>query len=162
MINKKILESTAGTSNIEDDDTDFQLWRLLDHTAFVVGRLRRKELADYGLTPEQACILDILCQNDGTITMEEVAGVTMRRHNSISTLVNRMANQGLVEKLTSVSDARMYNVLITEKGLKLYRTITRDSISEVFSALSDEEKTAIEKGLNTLGEKACRALNDNG
>ncbi len=143
---------------VGDDDTDLALWRFLNHTAFVINRSRRKELARYGLTLEQAYVLDILHHNRGSATIQDIVKITLRRHHSISTLVNRMAAQGLVKKVRSASDARKYNVTITAKGRTLFRTMTRDSIKDIFSCLSAGEKEGLDKGLKKLLFKAFQAL----
>jgi DNA-binding MarR family transcriptional regulator len=144
-----------------DDDVTFQLWRFLNHTAFVINRSRQKELARYGLTPEQAHVLDILHQSHGAATIQDIVKITLRQHHSISTLVGRMAAQGLVKKVRSASDARKYNVTITAKGRALYRTMTRDSIKEIFSCLSAGERAGLDKGLKKLMFKAFQALDKN-
>jgi DNA-binding MarR family transcriptional regulator len=142
----------------QNNDIDFKLWRLLDHTVFMITRSRKRELARYGLTPEQAHVLDILHQCGGTVTIHEIAYITMRRHHSISTLVSRMAKIALVKKIRQASDARQYDVSITEKGLALFEKVTRDSIKDIFSALSENDKKGLEKGLKKLREKAYRLL----
>ena len=143
---------------LRDDDVSFQMWRLLYHTAFVINRSRQKELAQYGVTPEQAHVLDILYQNRGTAKIRDIVNITMRQHHSISTLISRMAVQGLVKKVRSSSDARQYNVTITEKGRALFRTITRHSITEIFSCLSERDRQGLDNGLKKLMVKAYKAL----
>src|SRR4030042_1661058 len=123
-----------------DYDVDFNLWRFLNHTAFMINRSRQKELAQYGVTLEQAQVLDILHQGRGMATISDIVNITLRQHHSISTLVSRMAMQGLVKKVRNASDARPYNVTITEKGRALFRAITRDSITEIFSCLSERDR----------------------
>ncbi len=142
----------------QNNDINFQLWRLLDHTRFVIARSRKKELSQYGLTPEQAHVLDILNRSGGMVIIQEIVNITMRQHHSISTLVNRMAKQGLVNRIRSVSDARQYNVIITEKGQALFRTTTRNSITDIFSGLSEGDKKGLDKGLKRLLAKAYQVL----
>jgi DNA-binding MarR family transcriptional regulator len=131
-------------------DGDFRLWRLLDHTRFMISRLREKELDQFGITPEMAHILDILSQNGGAATMNEIATITVRRHHSISTQIARMAKQALVKKLKSRADLRGYNIAITEKGQELFGRITRDSIKNAFSCLSDDDKKGLDVRLKSL------------
>ncbi len=137
-------------ANLSGTDTDFGLWRLLDHTRFMISRLREKELDQFGITPEMAHILDILSQNDGSTTMNEIAAITVRRHHSISTQIVRMEKQGLVKKNKRHTDHRGYNVLITPKGQELFRRITRDSIKNAFACLSDEDKKGLDIRLKSL------------
>jgi DNA-binding MarR family transcriptional regulator len=141
-----------------DNDIDFKLWRILNHTGFVIARSRKKELAQYGLTQEQAHVLDILHHSSGTVTIQEIVNITMRQHHSISTLVDRMAKQGLVKKARSASDARQYDVIMTEKGQELFGRTTRDSIADIFSALSASEKRELYRGLKKLRARAYKLL----
>jgi DNA-binding MarR family transcriptional regulator len=143
---------------VQNDDVSFRLWRFLYHTAFVINRSRQKELAQYGVTPEQAHVLDILHQSRGKVTIQDIVNITMRQHHSISTLVGRMVMQGLVKKVRSPADARQYNVNITEKGKALFRTITRDSITDIFSCLSKRDMQGLDNGLKKLMTKAYQAL----
>lgn len=140
------------------EDMEFQLWRLLDHTRFVIARSREKELARYGLTLEQSHVLDILHHSGGVSTIQEIVNITMRQHHSISTLINRMVKQGLVKKIRSKSDARQYNVVITEMGEALFRKTTRNSIINIFAVLSQSNRKGLGKGLSKLMVKAYQVL----
>ncbi|MCJ7604782.1 MAG: MarR family transcriptional regulator [Dehalococcoidales bacterium] len=139
-------------------DADFKLWRPLDHTWFMVGRSRGKELARFGLTPEQSHVLDILAMNGGSITINEIVNITQRQHHSISTLITRMTRQGLVLKTKNARDFRKWDVTVTEKGQKLFERLTRDSIKEICSCLSTEDKAELNASLRQLLVKAYEVL----
>ena len=141
-----------------EDDVNFKIWRLLDHTRFVIARSREKELARYGLTLEQSHVLYILHHNGGVSTIQEIVNITMRQHHSISTLINRMAKQGLVKKIRSKSDARRYNVIITEMGEELFRMTPRDSITDIFSIISGSDRKGLGRGLSKLMVKSYKVL----
>ena len=89
-------------------DTDFSLWRMLDHARFIMARSREMELAKYDLTPEQSHVLDILRESDGSTTINQLVDITQRQHHSISTLIDRMTRQGLVSKQKAGLDKRKY------------------------------------------------------
>jgi MarR family transcriptional regulator, 2-MHQ and catechol-resistance regulon repressor len=137
---------------------DFRLWKLLDHTKFMVGRLREIELARFGLTPEQVHVLDILFQRGGSTTMNEIVDLTMRQHHSISTLINRMSKQGLVSKIKTPDDKRVFKVVITDKGRNLFNKVSRESIITTFEILSEEDKVDLEELLHKLLLKAYASL----
>jgi DNA-binding MarR family transcriptional regulator len=150
------------SQNDNDNKVDkidvFRLWKLLDHTKFMVGRLREMELAHYGLTPEQVHVLDIIFQSGGTTTINEIVELTMRQHHSISTLINRMNRQGLVSKIRTTDDKRIFKVVITDKGLSLIKKVSRDSIINTFTSLSEEEKVELDAHLHKLLIKAYSLL----
>ena len=136
----------------------FRLWKLLDHTKFMIGRLREMELARFGLTPEQVHVMDIISQNGGTTTINEIVELTMRQHHSISTLINRMTRQELVNKIKTTDDKRIFKVVITEKGQTLLRKVSRDSIINTFISLTEEEKIDLDTNLRKLLIKAYDLL----
>ena len=135
-------------------DEDFRLWRFLGHTSYSISRLRELELAQYSLTPEQAYVLDILSVSDGSTTIGKIMDMTLRPHNTVSTLVARMVQHGLVEKRHSSNDKRRYDIIITRKGEELFRKVTRDSITMAFSTLSVEDKRALGSILSRLLSRA--------
>jgi len=146
------------SSAIRENDSDFKLWRLLDHTRFMIARSREMELARFGITPEQSHVLYILSTSGGSTTINDIVEITQRQHHSISTLINRMTKQGLVSKRKDPHDNRKYEVVITRKGQELYRRITQDSIKNTFSCLSDEAKGQLRKHLKCLLIRAYEVL----
>jgi DNA-binding MarR family transcriptional regulator len=136
---------------------DHDIWVLLDQAHFAVTRSRLLELAQFGLTKEQAQVLYVLKICGGSATMNQISSFTMRQRHSVSTLVNRMENAGLVRK---VKDARekVYKVVMTKKGRDRYAGVTRESIEMIFSSLSATEKYKLVSMLNELQEKARSLL----
>ena len=139
-------------------DPGFSLWRVLDHTRFIIARSREKELGRYGLTPEQSHVLDILQESNGSTTINQLVELTQRQHHSISTLIDRMTKQGLVSKRKGRDDRRRYEVFITPKGRELAETMSRESISAIFSILSDAEMTNLRAVLRRLEVRAREEL----
>jgi DNA-binding MarR family transcriptional regulator len=139
-------------------DTDFSLWRMLDHARFIMARSREMELAKYDLTPEQSHVLDILRESDGSTTINQLVDITQRQHHSISTLIDRMTRQGLVSKQKAGLDKRKYEVVITEKGREMLNKMTRNSIDVIFSCLTNEEKKQFRASLIKLTIESYRVL----
>ena len=137
---------------------DFALWRLFDHTRFVIARNREVELSQYGLTPEQSHVLNILSLKGGSSTINEIVEITMRQHHSISTLINRMTKQELVKKIKTPTDNRIYQVVITPKGERLLEKVTQESITTALSCLSEKDKAELQDQLRCLMGKAYEML----
>ena len=140
----------------------FSLWRVLDHTRFVIARSREKELARYGLTPEQSHVLDILQESDGSTTINELVELTQRQHHSISTLVDRMTRQGLVRKRKGKDDKRKYEVSITARGRELAEKMSRESIDSILSVLTEAEVSQLRSTLRRLEVRALEMLQKDG
>jgi DNA-binding MarR family transcriptional regulator len=132
-----------------DTLNDAYLWGLLDHAKSLVARARELELSQYGITIEQMSILHALLINKGSATIDEIASIIVRQHNSVSTLVNRMAESGLVKKEKQNND-RKYRVIITEKARNIANTIPRKSIEMIFVDLSLMEKEQLATCLERL------------
>jgi len=135
---------------------DFPLWRILGHTAYLVGRSREKELAGLDLTPEQAYVLDIVHAAGGVTTINRIVEMTQRKHNSISALVDRMARQGLIKKSRTRRDRRVFSIRSTPKGEALLARVPRDSVRQAFSCLAPAEKQQLAALLQAVMEHAYR------
>lgn len=132
---------------------EFELWVLLEQTAFAIARARDMELNHYGLTPAQASVLYTLEINNGSATQGEISQFTMRQHHSVSTLINRMVKEGLVGKVKEPKGNK-FKIVITEKGRNLYYKTDKSSIMMVFGALADEDRIDLAKHLKTLCDHA--------
>ena len=128
----------------DNDEIDFPLWRLLDHTRYIIRRARELEFAQLGLTPEQAYVLDIVRSAGGRTTINRIVEMTQHRHHSMSALVERMAKQGLVRKRRSRSDKRVVHVYSTDKGESLFEQVSMDSLHSTLACLAPEEKKRLE------------------
>ena len=145
--------SQQNNKNYCPADEDFRLWKFLDRTTHVILRSRELELASFGLTQEQAFVLDIISVNGGLTTIGVIADTTLRRHHTISALIDRMAKRGLVEKKRSRNNWRQYDISMTKSGQELFHKTTRKSIETVFSTLSRENKQELSSLLRRLLSK---------
>jgi len=137
--------------------SDFDLWVLLDQTRFAISRSRELELAHFGLTQMHAHVLFALLSSGGAATLYEIAKFTMRQHHSVSTLVKRMEQQGLVKRTKNPTDNKI-QIVITPKGRQLYEKATQSSIEMIFSSLSGKEKQELTHSLKQLRGKARNLL----
>ncbi len=146
-------QNNHATDNEINPDSDFDMWVLMDNAHFAVARARFLEIAQYELTKEQAQVLYVLQNNGGSATQTQIADFTMRQHHSVSTLVNRMTKDGLVEKERE-SAGKGFRIYITKKGKEKYRKVTKDSVEMIFSSLSPEERQRLAQYLKKLHQTA--------
>ncbi len=130
-------------------DFNYQLWVMLDHLRYVIYKARRKELAKYKITPEQAQILYNLGHMN-SITLNKLVEYTQHQHHSISTLINRMENKGLVTKTKIPGKGKKLYISITEKGQELLGTMCRESFTGIFTCLSVDEKQEMITSMSKL------------
>ncbi len=136
---------------------DFPLWRILGHTAYLVGRTRERELAGLDLTPEQAYVLFIVHAEGGATTINRIVEMTQRKHNSISALVDRMARQGLIRKSRTRRDRRVFSIRSTPKGETVLAQVPHDSVQQAFACLQVDEKRQLAHLLRLVMEHAYRS-----
>jgi DNA-binding MarR family transcriptional regulator len=139
---------------LRNNDTikDSYLWSLLQHSTSLLSRAREIELAQCGITMEQMSILQALLDCGGSATIDEIAAIIVRQHNSVSSIINRMSKANLVKK-EKRPHQKKYMIQITEKARDIVNTTPRKSIKTIFSNLSLEEREeladCVEKLINT-------------
>jgi len=149
-------DSGENKSQEHDKDeklTDLELWMLFNRTRNSIYRLRELELAQFGLTVEQSAILYFLITRGGSATAKTIEDLTMRQHNSISTIINRMIKTDLVAKKKS-PDNKRFEILITKHGEELHKKVPVYSLEMVFSSLKVNDRERLHSYLNILLEKA--------
>jgi DNA-binding MarR family transcriptional regulator len=129
-----------------------ELWTLLDRTRFAISRLRGLELAQFGLTTEQASILTILSNREAT-TAKDLENRTMRRQHSISSLLKGMMRMAILTRFKE-DGQKSFRIVLTPSGKQLLENLTMNSLEDVFSVLSQAEKQAMVSLLEGLLNRA--------
>jgi DNA-binding MarR family transcriptional regulator len=129
------------------------LYILLDQTNSLVTNAVELEIKHLRVTQPQVRILTMLSREDKPVTLDELAKWTLKEFNSVSTLINRMENKGLVKKIKKDGDLKTH-VVLTEKGSDLYHTkVTERSIHLIFDHLSELEKQQLDVILKNIRDK---------
>jgi DNA-binding MarR family transcriptional regulator len=152
---KQIIDNQENTTCLADE---LDLPVRLERVRSLMTRMLELELAQYGLTPEQASILHVLTSKGGSATNEEIANTAIRQYHSIIGMVNRMSKAGFVKKKL-IPNKKKNRVSITEKGARMHREVPKNAVRMLFSVLSTEEKQqlntslqkTIDQGRNVLG-----------
>ncbi len=140
-------------------DRDYELWWLILHLRRAMRKIRARELFQYGITPEEATVLFVVQAIGNKATPAEIARYLLREPHTISGLLSRMAEGGLVRKSKDLDRKNMVRVELTDKGHKAYKQSTkRESIHRVMSCLSEEDRQQIRVPLEKLCRKALEEL----
>lgn len=132
------------------NDPEVNLYILLDQTDSIVTNAVELEIKHLKMTQPQVRVLTMLSREDKPATLEELANWTLKEFNSVSTLINRMENKGLVKKIKKNGDLKTY-ITLTEKGSELYhKQVTERSIHLIFDKLSSEEKKQLDSILKKI------------
>lgn len=105
----------------------------------LLARLRKTEL-----TSGQPKILDYLSGHDGA-SQKDIANGCHIEPGTLTTLLNRMEEMGLVERRMLNGNRRSYHIFMTEKG-KVHADLTLKAFSELeaeaFCGITEEERDA--------------------
>lgn len=139
-------------------DQKLDLWVLLENVNYMVRRGREKELTQFGLTLIQASVLRLLRKKPEGITLTEIANTLFREPNSVSSLISRMQQKGLVEKVKN-SKGGGIKIRITKRGRQQYtETIDKTILTAIVYALSDQEQEQLQFYLQKIKVKAMELV----
>ncbi len=125
---------------------EHRLWVIFHQTYDILTRCEEDVISETGITNQQFLVLwlmkfmtEVL---DKPIIITDLAPSLFRSINSISSIIYRMEQNGLVEKVRDLEDRRAIRLRITEKGEETFVKALKPSralIKRVFSVFSDEE-----------------------
>jgi DNA-binding MarR family transcriptional regulator len=94
-----------------------------------------------------------LVQSDG-MSLKELSGRLGLSHSTVSGIVDRLENRGLVERRTDEKDKRLTRILVSQKVRDYIRDVmpklSIHPLVEAIGRASQAERRAIVKGLKTL------------
>jgi len=145
---------------IEPRDARLAPWRafLLAH-ARVVRRLDEELRAEHDLTiGEYDALLTIAQAPDRRIRMRQLADEVILSKSGVTRLIDRLVDDGLVERSACLADARGAEAVLTDRGLARLRAASRThlrGIDEHFLASIDRDDLAvIERTLSSVAHRA--------
>jgi DNA-binding MarR family transcriptional regulator len=140
-------------------DEDHDLWMLLTHARYAIYRAREKELQRYGVSPEQVGVLFIVQALGNQATPSQISRYILRQPHTVSALIERMADKGLVKKVHDLDKKNLVRVSLTEKGQKIYDSSTkRGPIHKIMGILSSEERSQFRNILDKLHLRARKEI----
>ena len=124
------------------DNPLLKAWLLLHQTYNLVLKSEDVVFARLGLSTQQYAVLIAIKHFRGWVTQVDLANWLDRRCSSISMLLYRMEEHGLVERVRDIRDRRSLRVVMTDKGENVLEQATIVSwqlVQEVLSRISEEE-----------------------
>ena len=130
---------------------DFELWRLIGRVNHSILLLRQRELRQHRIPVRQLHILGVIKDLGQNATLNEVAMVVEREPNVISKQTVSMEKDGLIKRSKSTSKSNLLKLELTQKGLGLIEVSRQsESISAIFSCLSEQDREQIRSLLNNI------------
>lgn len=118
-----------------------------------VHQLFKAELAPYGVTPGQYAVLKCLWDENGQ-TAKQIAERLYLDGSTITGVLDRLEQKGLILKQADPKDRRALQVILTKKGRELEEPLTRVIEEANLKALKglDEARTEeLKQLLHTFG-----------
>jgi DNA-binding MarR family transcriptional regulator len=141
-------------SSVEED---YELWVLLAQSRAAMHKARQKELTKYNISPRQSAVLYILQKLSNEASTVDIAHYLFREHHTVSALLKRMGNDGLVKRAKKPGEKGRFKISLTEKGQRAHKqAMRRESIQEVMSCLSPEERPQLRSSLQKIRDKALK------
>ncbi len=138
--------------NFEQENTVLRLWLLLRRVGDTLMRCQDLLFSKSGLTTEQWGVLTAI-KSRGALRPSDLADILERTPNSMSMLIDRMVQAGLVRRTRDRKDRRVVIVSSTEKGKIAVEPAVAmgwEFIHEILSALTDNEQRDLADLLETI------------
>lgn len=135
---------------ILDDELHFLLLRAFHHSNRRIDEAIRR----IGLLPGQPKILECLAERDGR-TAKEICAECILDKSTMTGLLTRMEDRGLVRREAHETDRRSYRVFLTASGRDYARRIAAitaaiDATATATAGMTARERSALQNGLLTV------------
>ena len=121
-------------------DDSFHYLSMINH--MTVQKKLMEQLKDTGLTLGQPKVLDYLKDHDGA-SQKEIAAGCLIEAGSLTSILNRMEEKGLIERKMLNGNRRTFHIFMTESGKKNQKLVEEafKKIEETaLSGISEEEQ----------------------
>ncbi len=105
-----------------------------------------------GLTIPQVMVLRAI-KKLGDVTVKRVSQDVSLSQATVTTILNRLEERGLIERVRSLTDKRIVNARLTDKGCTILETappLLHEKFIQRFDAMEDWEKTQLLSALQRI------------
>jgi DNA-binding MarR family transcriptional regulator len=149
-------KSPRGKSSLIFPPTDaFNAYLAIQEVHNVVNRIVSKKLAQWGLSVPKYGIIRQLYDNE-TLPLSKLSRLIFRGNSNLTTLVDRMERDGIVQRVNHDNDRRVKVLRLTEKGRALAPKVIKEYrafLHEMMSCISANEQRMLFQSLKQLRER---------
>ncbi|MFJ5713510.1 MarR family winged helix-turn-helix transcriptional regulator [Neobacillus sp. NPDC093127] len=130
-----------------------KLYIVLSRAYKAINEHVNKVIQGSGLNPTEFAVLELL-YHKGDQPMQQIGGKILLASGSITYVVDKLEQKGLLKRVACPSDRRVTYAQITDEGKKFIQDIFPEhaaQIDRLMSSLSDSEKTEAIDLLKKLG-----------
>ncbi len=146
------------------NNQDYNLWVLLRETNEMIGKARYNELNKYNIKIRQAAVLfavKAVETNGEYATPGKISKWLLREPQSVSRILTRMEKEDLINKVRNSVNRNEIEITLTKKGEQAYiQSLKRETLREIMSCLSIEERQQLYSSLKKLRDKAASDFNE--
>ena len=139
-----------------------RLWiRLLRITRVTESQLREFLRAQHESTMPRFDVMAALHRADGELTMTELSRRLLVSNGNTTTVIDRLENDGLVQRVPSTADRRIINVALTAAGRRQFTRLAAEheaQVDAIFGDVSAADLDALEALLQRIDPS--RKLNE--
>jgi len=144
--------------NFPFTDDKYALWLQITRVRAAISTARQNRVGKYIHHNQAAALVSIWAQN-GKATPAMLSRSLFLKKHTVSELLSRMEENGLITKKKDEKIRRMVRIEITEKGREVCRQVTQyELILRIMSSLSEEQREQLKSCLNTLFDTAAKEL----
>lgn len=137
------------------DRDNLSLHYLIMANQMLVQRSLLEQLRGTELTIGQPKILDYLQDHDGS-NQREIAGACFLEAGSLTTILNKMEEKGLIERRMLPGDRRSFHIFLTEEGKRKQVLVT-----DAFARIEKKAWADFSPGEKEAFMAACEKLRRN-
>ncbi len=78
---------------------------------------------NYGISPDMYVILYLLLENEEIMYQRQLAEIMFKDRANMSRIIENMRKKGLLEKVPESHGRKIYKLLVTERGKKIWETV---------------------------------------
>lgn len=141
---------------MEKDDTVKNLGALYIHVSHLIDNAIKKEVRRKGMAPKVGAMLYVIYRLNSPSPLE-LAHVLNRKPQTITAIIHRMEQDGLVIKDINISKKNTYKIQLTEKGFsECQKMMNIDVLTNSIDSLSDEKREHLQDCLEEILVKLKR------
>ena len=134
----------------------YEAWLAVQNSAKTVVKVSERNLAKVGISVGEFLALRTLATS-GPCPMVDLAKEQFISPPALTSIVDSLEKQGLVERVRSKEDRRVINIKITSRGEKLFaraQVLYRQFFEKVMSALTKQEISVLLTAFDELSKSA--------
>ena|SRR5690349_6522601 len=123
-------------------------------------RMARESAEKLGVTATQLNVLKLLDQI-GDLSMSTISSRLGAKNSTVTGIVDRMEAEGLVERVRSSDDRRVWQIRMSDRGKKVARAVSItpwEILHDALSSLPPAEKDTLLRILTKLADRIAKEL----